>query len=69
MTAIKKQKQMKAPLYLGVLFFVNYSLALRFLQLHELTANKRVIVPILSGIACILMFINAYISHKKIILA
>ena len=54
-------------IFVGFVFLLCTFLALRFLQLHELTANTRVIVPILSGIACILMFINAYINHKKVI--
>jgi hypothetical protein len=29
--------------------------------------NKSVLLPVLNGITCILMFINAYISNKKII--
>jgi len=40
-----------------------------FLQLSifQLKANKFVFVPITYGIICVLMFITAYIYHKKII--
>lgn len=56
-------------IFCGFCFLLSTFLALHFLQLSvfQLTSNKRVIMPILSGIACIIMFINAYISHKKII--
>ena len=33
----------------------------------QLKVSEFVLVPILNGISCILMFINAYIYHKKII--
>ena len=33
----------------------------------QIAASTSVIVPILNGVTCILMFINAYINHKKII--
>ena len=32
----------------------------------QLEFSKIVIIPIFNGIVCILMFINAYINHKKI---
>lgn len=31
-----------------------------------LESNKSTLLIVLSGITCILMFINAYITHKKI---
>ena len=51
-------------IFCGFCFLLSTFLQLRVFQL---TANKLVIVPILHGISCILMFINAYIYHKKII--
>jgi uncharacterized membrane protein len=44
-------------------------LLITILQLSnfQITHNKIAIVPIFSAIACILMFINAYIYHKKMI--
>lgn len=35
--------------------------------IFKLPYNKLSILPILNGITCILCFVNAYISHKKII--
>ena len=33
----------------------------------QLAAGTTIIVPILNGVTCILMFIVAYINHKKVI--
>jgi hypothetical protein len=33
----------------------------------NLASNKSTLLSVLNGITCILMFINAYINHKKII--
>ena len=51
-------------IFCGFCFLLSTFLQVRIFQL---SANKFVIVPILNGISCILMFINAYIYHKKII--
>lgn len=51
-------------IFCGFGFLLSTFLELRAFQL---TANKAVLVPILYGIVSILMFINAYIYHKKII--
>lgn len=51
-------------IFCGFAFLLSTFLQLRVFQLR---GNKFVIVPILNGISCILMFINAYIYHKKII--
>jgi hypothetical protein len=50
-------------IFCGFCFLLSTFLQLR---VYQLTDNKSVIVPILNGISCILMFSNAYIYHKKI---
>ncbi len=50
-------------IFCGFCFLISTFLQLRVVQLTE---NKLVIVPVVHGITCILMFINAYINHKKI---
>jgi len=53
--------------FVGFVFLLSTFLSLRYLQLHELTTSIRIIAPILTGIASIITFINAHISHKKIV--
>ena len=45
-------------LFAGTCFIVAFMLSIE--------SSKSVFVPTMNGIACILMFINAYISHRKI---
>ena len=45
-------------LFAGLCFLLSFIL--------NLASSKSIILPILNGITCILMFINAYIYHKKI---
>jgi|GEM_PF-1921576 len=51
-------------IFCGFCFLLSTFLQVRVFQLSD---NKFVIVPILNGISCILMFVNAYINHRKII--
>jgi hypothetical protein len=46
-------------LFSGVCFLLSLIL--------NLSSSKSVLLPVLNGVTCILMFINAYINHKKII--
>jgi hypothetical protein len=45
--------------------FAGFCFLLSFIL--NIASNKSILLPVLNGITCILMFINAYISHKKII--
>jgi putative flippase GtrA len=45
-------------LFAGLCFLLSFIL--------NLASSKSIILPILNGITCILMFINAYIYHEKI---
>lgn len=46
-------------IFSGLCFFISFILSL--------TSNKSTLLPVINGITCILMFINAYINHKKLI--
>ncbi len=46
-------------LFAGICFLLSFILSL--------VSNKSNLLSALNGITCILMFVNAYINHKKII--
>lgn len=46
-------------LFAGLCFLLSFIL--------NLASSKSTLLPVLNGITCILMFINAYINHKKFI--
>jgi putative flippase GtrA len=59
----------KSKLNRNIYFFCGLGFMLStFLQLRvfQLASNKYVILPIINGIGCILMFVIAYIYHKQI---
>lgn len=46
-------------LFAGACFLISFVLSLE--------TSKSALLPVLNGITCILMFINAFINHRKII--
>jgi hypothetical protein len=44
-------------LFSGLCFLLSFIL--------NLASNKSALLPVLNGVTCVLMFINAYINHKK----